>query len=161
MLTSFSIKAWHTTRYLWQKLLSLAAPSQRMRQRGERSSCSQVTEGVMQEGLRDRVERTGREREVERGGLILVILHYGQQQRPTLTEWTCDGKRTPFSQSAGELAADAEGRAFPHCLTYSTSHNVHENIDRDWIIYSSSKRTYLAHHAFCSPLESRKGQQVH
>ena len=33
-----------------------------MRQRGERSSCSQVTEGVMQEGLRDRVERTGRER---------------------------------------------------------------------------------------------------
>uniref|UniRef100_A0A8P4KNI4 Ribonuclease H2 subunit B n=1 Tax=Dicentrarchus labrax TaxID=13489 RepID=A0A8P4KNI4_DICLA len=48
-----------------EKQLSLVAPSERMRQRGERSSCRQVTERVMQEGpaapqWRDRVRLPGK-----------------------------------------------------------------------------------------------------
>ena len=54
------------------------------------------------------------------------------------------GQRTPFSERAKELPADAEGRA--NYLTYSTSHNGREKIDRDWIVYSSSEKAL-----FCLP----------
>ena len=55
-------------------------------------------------------------------------------------------KRTSFSERAKKLPADAEGREFPNYLTYSTSHNGREKIDRDWIVYSSSKKAL-----FCLP----------
>uniref|UniRef100_A0A3B4ZP78 DUF4371 domain-containing protein n=1 Tax=Stegastes partitus TaxID=144197 RepID=A0A3B4ZP78_9TELE len=55
-------------------------------------------------------------------------------------------KRKPFSERAKELPADAEGREFPNYVTYSTCHNGREKIERDWIIYSSSKKAL-----FCLP----------
>ena len=55
-------------------------------------------------------------------------------------------KRTHFSERAKELPADAEGREFPNYLTYSTSYNGREKIDRDWIIYTISKKAL-----FCLP----------
>ena len=48
-------------------------------------------------------------------------------------------KQTPSHESARELPADAEDRAFPQYLIYSTSLSGSEKNDRDWIIYSSSK----------------------
>lgn len=68
-------------------------------------------------------------------------------------------KRIPFSEMAKTLASDAEGREFPHYLTYSTSLNGWERIDRDWIVYSRTKEALFS--LPFSLMRCRKGQQVH
>lgn len=72
---------------------------------------------------------------------MTVILHYGQ------IKWQTDRvnlvrvmvKQTPLSERVKELPADAKSRKFPSYLKCSTSHSGQKKINRDWIIYSSSK----------------------
>ena len=126
-----------------------------MKQRGERSSCSQVTARVIREGpaapqQRDRVRLLVREKRESLSGVGGARCPVGEsEQDGSETDHTLHlrdpalwptrmtdadkvnlvrvmAKRAPFSERAKELPSDAEGREFPNYLTYSTSHNGRE-----------------------------------
>lgn len=48
--------------------------------------------------------------------------------------------RAPLAEITKELPSNVEGREFTRYLTYSTSRNGREKTDRNWVIYSSSRK---------------------
>ncbi len=58
----------------------------------------------------------------------------------------CVMSKSAVDRDAKEMSKDAEGRAFSSYLTYSKSPCGREKTERDWIIYSSSKKAL-----FCLP----------
>lgn len=67
------------------------------------------------------------------GQTLLALVH-------VLTE------RALFSQVANELSANRDGKSFPNYLCYFMFPMAEKKIERDWIIYSDSKKAL-----FCLP----------